>query len=35
MLQPLVAAAAALIAVGLVTGPLVQNVIRFALPAGM
>jgi len=35
MLQPLVVAAAALVGVGLATGPLVQNVIRFALPGGM
>jgi len=35
MLQPLVVSAAALIAVGLATGPLVQNVIRFALPGGI
>ncbi len=34
MLQPLVLAAAALIAVGLATGPLVQYVIRFAVPGG-
>jgi multicomponent Na+:H+ antiporter subunit D len=32
MLQPLVVAAAALIVVGLATGPLVQHVIRFAVP---
>jgi multicomponent Na+:H+ antiporter subunit D len=32
MLQPLVLAAAALIGVGLATGPLVQHVIRFAVP---
>ncbi len=34
MLQPLVLAAAALIGVGLATGPLVQHVIRFAVPGG-
>jgi multicomponent Na+:H+ antiporter subunit D len=34
MLQPLVLAAAALIGVGLATGPLVQHVIRFAVPVG-
>jgi len=34
MLQPLVAAAAALIGIGLATGPLVQHVIRVALPGG-
>jgi multicomponent Na+:H+ antiporter subunit D len=34
MLQPLVVAAAALIGVGLATGPLVQHVIRVALPGG-
>jgi len=34
LLQPLVVAAAALIGVGLATGPLVQHVIRFALPGG-
>jgi multicomponent Na+:H+ antiporter subunit D len=34
MLLPLVLAAAALIVVGLATGPLVQHVIRFAVPGG-
>jgi multicomponent Na+:H+ antiporter subunit D len=34
MLQPLLLAAAALIGVGLATGPLVQHVIRFAVPGG-
>ena len=34
MLQPLVLAAASLIGVGLATGPLVQHVIRIALPGG-
>jgi multicomponent Na+:H+ antiporter subunit D len=34
MLQPLVLAAAVLIGVGLATGPLVQHVIRFAVPGG-
>ena len=34
LLQPLVVTAAALIGVGLATGPLVERVIRFALPVG-
>ena len=34
MLQPLLVSAAALIGVGLATGPIVERVVRFALPVG-